>query len=116
MAVYTVFNALGLKLQVRAILDTDTTEFQDYLEGYEENYYYDRTKEEIYIPHRLTDHDVVGPMGGRGLSDLMIGYSRDYEDAVCAWSRDWRKVVWVNRPRQSDLDVVHATVSYISLQ
>jgi hypothetical protein len=112
MAVYTVFSALGLKLQVRAILDTDTRAFNDYLENYEENFFDDRLEEEeAYVPPPLATHAVVGTLGGHGLSDDVGGELDDYETVVSAWSTDWRKVVWVNGPRQSDLDMVHMTVS-----
>jgi hypothetical protein len=112
MAVYTVFSALDLKLQVRAILDTDTRGFNDYFENYKENFFADHfEEEETYVPPPLATHAVVGTIGGYGLSDAMATDGSNYEDVVYAWSRDWRKVVWVNGPRESDLDMVHLTVS-----
>jgi hypothetical protein len=114
MAVYTVFSALGLRIQVRAILDKDTTEFNNYLENHEENFFGDHLEEEedAYELPPLATHTVVGTLGGHGFAEDLGGARDDYEDVVSAWSRDWRKVVWVNGPRQSDLDMVHMTVSF----
>jgi hypothetical protein len=116
MAVYTVFSALGLKLQVRAILDTDTQEFEDYYECYEENtqeYHHDPYSgcyTQRYVQPPLLTHDVVGTLGGHGISQV-IADGGNLEDVVQTWSDDYRKVLWVNKPRQSDLDVTHVTVS-----
>jgi hypothetical protein len=112
MAVYTVFRALGLKIQVRAILDKDTRGFNDYLENHEDNFFDDHLEEEdAYELPPLATHTVVGTLGGHGFTEDLGGDGDDYEDVVSAWSTDWRKVVWVNGPRQSDLDMIHMTVS-----
>jgi hypothetical protein len=69
MAVYTVFSALGLKLQVRAILDPDRSGLDEYLAHHEEMFCYNEGgDEEDYVPPPLATHDVVGSLGGNGFS------------------------------------------------
>jgi hypothetical protein len=69
MAVYDVFKALGLRIHVRAILDTNhDSAFLEYFEDYEERYYaekcrYDRfglpmRHGEVYKPPRMQTHAV----------------------------------------------------------
>jgi hypothetical protein len=112
MAVYVVFKALGLKIEVRAILDTNTQEFEDYYEEHEENARddYDPYQRQAYLPPQILTHNVVGSLGGHGISDA-VADTAALDEIVEAWSRDLRKVEWVNGPRQSDLDMVHAAVS-----
>jgi hypothetical protein len=114
MAVYTVFSALGLKLQVRAILDPDRSGLGEYLEHHEEMFFYEEGGEkEDYVPSPLATHDVVGRLGGHGISEFECRDGSGYKGIVGAWGGDWRKVIWVNGPKKSDLDMVHMTVSLL---
>jgi hypothetical protein len=119
MAVYTVFKALGLDIEVRAILDTNLQEFEDYYEAHEENYkeheeyaYGTRNQNRMqpYTPPIFQSHAVVGGLGGRGVSEIGAR-DENLDEIVQAWSGNFKKVEWVNAPRQSELDMVHLTVS-----
>jgi hypothetical protein len=112
MAVYTVFKTLGLEIEVRAILDTDIPEFEDYYEEQQEDSLYcsEEYQGQPYTPPIFQSHAVVAALGGHGIAD--IGYGGEgLDEIVHAWSDDFREVQWVNKPRQSELDMIHLTVN-----
>lgn len=110
MAVYNVFRALGLEIQVRAILDTESEAFQEHYENCAENASYDGYEDyEDYNP-AFRSQTVVGRLGGRRPSEIGGG-EEDMENVVSEWSGDWKKVVWVNNPTWREMDMVHMTVS-----
>jgi hypothetical protein len=122
MAVYDVFKALGLHIHVRAILDTNhDSAFLDYFEDYEERYYaekcrYDRfglpiRHGEVYKPPRMQTHAVVGDLGRMRIVEAG-GNGEGIEELVEAWwGGSYMKLIWVNKPRHSDLDMAHVTAS-----
>jgi hypothetical protein len=123
MAVYMVFRELGLRTQVRAILDlrhnsrSDSVNeyFEAQMERDEEDA--DRSEGNAYKrqPVVFETHSVVGSLGGYGASEVIGGGSeRDMENVVNEWVRESRgsfmKLVWVNEPHHSGLDMTHLTV------
>lgn len=103
MAVYDVFQALGLRLDVQAILDTDGMES-------EEEYYSDsdsnsgQQKEE-----RLKDKDIVGRTGGLKFTEVG-GNEESNREIVREWGGQDLDITWVNEGAQSSIDMVHLTV------
>jgi hypothetical protein len=115
MVVYNVFRALGLDIQVRAILDTESDAFEEYYQDRAENAEYDDLAEyEDFRSPAFRAHAVVGRLGGRTASEVG-GSEEGIEEVVQAWGRVWNKVVWVNYPKSKEMDMVHMTVSLLFL-
>jgi hypothetical protein len=122
MAVYTVFQALGLRTQVRAILDlrhkSRSESLNDFfsarMEREEENAYLSESGGYEMEPLIFQTHSVVGSLGGYGASEAIVETEKDMEDVVKEWVRESRgsfmKIVWVNEPHHSGLDMTHLTV------
>jgi hypothetical protein len=71
MAVYNVFRTLGLDIQVRAILDTESDAFEDYYQDCAEDTDYDEmTEYEDSVSPAFSAHAVVGRLGGRTASEV----------------------------------------------
>ncbi|KAF7445521.1 P4Hc domain containing protein [Pyrenophora tritici-repentis] len=111
MAVYTVFKALNLNLEVRAILDITTDEFQNYLDTEEalpQEHKPDYLYEDTPWPPLFRTHSVVGELGGRWCCDVVVE-EHEMDKFVQFWSDDYRMVEWVNEPQCLEIDMYHAT-------
>jgi hypothetical protein len=121
-----VFRALDLRTQVRAILDLRHNSRSDSLNAYFEARM-EREEEAAYGPGgtkyntkpvAFQTHSVVGNLGGYGASEVIVGDGADMEKVVKEWVRESRgsfmKLVWVNEPHHSGLDMTHLTVRCIA--
>lgn len=116
MAVYDVFKAVGLEIQVRAILDARDS-LDEYIEDYEERTMYD-SEDEVrsdYEPPRLQTHAVVGNLGGYGTTETGGWEEQGIDEIIEEWSESFMNIVWVNEPHHSGPDMVHLTVSSAQL-
>ncbi|KAJ4377977.1 hypothetical protein N0V83_000807 [Neocucurbitaria cava] len=110
MAVYDVFKAVGLELQVRAVLDTRNS-LNEYIADYEERNMYN-SEDEVrsdYEPPRLQTHTVVGKLGGYGTTETGGWEGDGLDEVIEEWSESFMNIVWVNEPHHSSLDMVHLT-------
>lgn len=126
MAVYTIFKSLGLRTQVRAILDLRRNSRSESLNAFfeareelmEENaHWFHNCEHKRKASVFSQGYSAVGSLGGCGASDALDGGGEDMEDVVKQWVREsdgsFMKIVWVNQPHHSGLDMVHLTASSV---
>jgi hypothetical protein len=66
---------------------------------------------EVYKPPRMQTHAVVGDLGRMRIVEAG-GNGEGIEKLVEAWwGGSYMKLIWVNKPRHSDLDMAHVTAS-----
>jgi hypothetical protein len=107
MAVYDVFQALGLKLDTRAILDGNARDNDD---DDDDDEYGDSDGDEDYPrEYRHKYNTIAGRLGRLRFTELG-GDEESRRDVINGWGGEHMDVMWVNAPRSSSIDMVHMTV------
>jgi hypothetical protein len=104
MAVYEVFRALGLKVEVRPVLD----HLADY-EDYWEEYYEDDTGEPGGGIRYLKKYNFLGKKLGHIELTSAGGFEESYEELIEEYPADRVQVRWLTKPVVKSIGMVHLT-------